>query len=92
MPKKLRLRVLHDVYRFPGFVPNAQVRGVFGDPMAVVISFIRRGNKLHAARVGDGIAALTTRDYVVSATCRAVTSGRTWNWRYDEWSAGVAAR
>ena len=27
-----KLRRLQDVYRFPGFVPMAEVRGVFGDP------------------------------------------------------------
>ena len=31
-------KLLHDLYRFPGFVPLAQVRGLFGDPHAVVIT------------------------------------------------------
>ncbi len=38
-------KLLHDLYRFPGFVPLAQVRGLFGDPHAVVITLRRRRKK-----------------------------------------------
>ena len=31
-------RWLKDEYRFPGFVPLLPVKGVFGDPRAIVIS------------------------------------------------------
>jgi len=41
-----KIKRLQDVYRFPGFVPLAQVRGVFGDPYAVVITLRRRRKKL----------------------------------------------
>lgn len=41
-----KLTRLLDIYRFPGFVPRPQVRGVFGDPLAVVISLQRRRKKL----------------------------------------------
>ena len=37
-----KIKRLHDLYRFPGFVPQAHVRGVFGDPVAVVITLRRR--------------------------------------------------
>ena len=40
-----KIKRLQDVYRFPGFVPLAQVRGVFGDPYAVVITLRRRRKK-----------------------------------------------
>ena len=33
---------LRDLYRFPGFVPQAGIQGVFGDPSAVVITLQRR--------------------------------------------------
>jgi hypothetical protein len=39
MPLNTRLR---DLYAFPGFVPAATIRGVFGDPYAVVIPLRRR--------------------------------------------------
>ena len=36
-----KLKRLQDIYRFPGFVPKAEVRGIFGDPSAVVITLRR---------------------------------------------------
>ena len=47
-----KIKRLQDVYRFPGFVPLAQVRGVFGDPYAVVIT-LRRRRKKRAAVCAD---------------------------------------
>jgi hypothetical protein len=41
-----KLRRLQDIYRSPGFVPMAEVRGIFGDPYAVVITLRRRRKKL----------------------------------------------
>jgi len=37
-----KIKRLVDVYRFPGLVPLAQVRGLFRDPYAVVITLRRR--------------------------------------------------
>lgn len=68
-------RSLKDEYRFPGFVPVLPVKGVFGDPRAVIISLHRRRKK-HAAAVVASVAERTTinvRDRLV--TCRVVTSG-----------------
>ena len=48
-----RIKRLQDVYRFPGFVPLAQVRGVFGDPRAVVITLCRRRKKRAAASADE---------------------------------------
>jgi hypothetical protein len=67
-------RSLKDEYRFPGFVPLLTVKGVFGDPRAVVISLLRRRKK-HAAAAVARAAERTTinvRDRFV--TCRVVTS------------------
>jgi len=36
------IRQLQQVYRFPGFVPEKNVCGLFGDHMAVVIRLRRR--------------------------------------------------
>jgi transposase len=40
-----RLNRLQDLYQFPVFIPLAGVRGVFGDPYAVVITLHRRRKK-----------------------------------------------
>jgi hypothetical protein len=37
-----KLKRLQDVYRFPGFLPCPKVRGLFGDPYALVITLQRR--------------------------------------------------
>jgi hypothetical protein len=37
-----KLNRLQDVYRLPGFVPCTKVRGVFGDPYAVIITLQHR--------------------------------------------------
>jgi hypothetical protein len=39
-------RRLDDTFRFPGFRPEATVRGIFGDPKARILRFLRRGKKL----------------------------------------------
>jgi len=41
---KFRRRHLRDAYRFAGFVPMAQVRGVSGDRLARVVALRRRGS------------------------------------------------
>jgi hypothetical protein len=43
-----KLKRLLDIYRFPGFVPRPKVRGIFGDPLAVVITLQRRRKKRSA--------------------------------------------
>jgi hypothetical protein len=50
---------LHHLYSFPGFAPLATVRGVFGDPFAVVLALRRRRKKLPAACAALHIAAST---------------------------------
>ena len=55
-----KVKLLHDLYRFPGFVPLPGVRGVFGDPLAVVITLRRRRKKRAAASAAKSITAITT--------------------------------
>ena len=38
-------RRLRDAYQFPGFRPQATVKGVFGDPKARVVTLVRREKK-----------------------------------------------
>ena len=61
-------RQLRDVYRFPGFEPLATVRGLFGDPRAVVVTLQRRGKKRRAAFVGKSRPPSTIRGLGKSAT------------------------
>ena len=87
-----KLRRLQDIYRFPGFVPMAEVRGIFGDPYAVVITLRRRRKKLIAVCVGEPLASSTTSGRVASATSPVATDGSTSTSRYDgSTAAGVAA-
>jgi hypothetical protein len=65
---------LLDIYRFPGFVPCPVVRGIFGDPRAVVISLQRRRKKQLAASADKPFAPITTNDRAASATWPAVTN------------------
>jgi len=57
MAKRKRLL---DIYRFPGFVPRPRVRGIFGDPLAVVITLQRRRKKQSAASAARCLTATTT--------------------------------
>lgn len=68
-------RGLKDEYRFPGFVPLLPVKGVFGDPRAVVISLRRRRKKRTAAVVARAAERTTINVHDRFATCRVVTSG-----------------
>ena len=84
-------RQLRDGYRFDGFSPGSSVRGVFGDPYAVVISLQRRQKKLNAASVAEGIAASTTAPSVVFGIYRALIDAFTWMWRCGGSSASPVA-
>jgi hypothetical protein len=87
-----KLKRLQDVYKFPGFVPMAEVRGVFGDPWAVVITLHRRRKKRAAGCADEGVAPSTTNGHGASATSPVATGGSTSTSRYGESTAlGVAA-
>jgi hypothetical protein len=84
-----KIKRLQDVYRFPGFGPLAQVRGVFGDPYAVVITLRRRRKKHSAVSADLPIAPSTISVLGGCAICPAATSGFTWRSRFAE--SGVAS-
>ncbi len=87
-----KLKRLPDLYRFPGFVPQAKVRGIFGDPMAVVITLQRRRKKRGAASVGEPSAPITTSGPGASATCPVATGASIWTSRSAEsFALGAAA-
>jgi hypothetical protein len=66
---------LRDLYRLPGLVPAARVRGIFGDPRAVVITLQRRRKKRFAASVAKPIGPTTTNDLDKPGISPAATSG-----------------
>lgn len=82
---------LEDAYRFPGFVPQANVRGVFGDSSARILTLSRRGKKRHAAPVDLSTRGFTTGKLGAYETFPAVGFVFTWNWRFAEFLAGDVA-
>jgi hypothetical protein len=69
-----KLKRLLDIYRFPGFLPRPKLRGLFGDPLAIVITLQRRRKKRSAASAAKPAAPITTSDPAASATWPVATS------------------
>jgi hypothetical protein len=92
MLKSSQKKTLYDAYRFPGFTPVRELRGIFGDRWARVIRLNRRSKKQSAAPAGRNIAAGTTSDPARSAICRAATIGFISRWTSAGSTAGSAAR
>jgi hypothetical protein len=87
-----KLKRLQDVYKFPGFTPMAEVRGVFGDPWAVVITLRRRQKKRAAGSAGVGVALSMTNGRGAFATSPVATGASTSTFRFDGSTvAGVVA-
>ena len=82
---------LRDFYSFPDFVPAATVRGVFGDPYAVVIPLRRRRKKQPADTAGQAIAPSTINRLAPPATSTAAAAASIWSFPSDA-SAAAAAR
>ena len=82
---------LQDAFQFEGFIPLARLRGVFGDPLARVITLQRRGKKRSAVAVAWSFGPSTTEERDLSGTKAAVTIASTWNWRFVGFVAGYAA-
>jgi len=84
-------RQLRDAYRFPGFVPLAQVHGIFGAPKARIVRLRRRRKKRPAASVEPGRAAFTIDAPGWRAICPAACCRFTWSSRFGAWVAPTAA-
>jgi hypothetical protein len=83
-------RQLRDAYRFPGFIPLAAVRGLFGDPMVRIVSLRRRRKKQPVEVVESGSKVTTIGDRDRRAICRAGRCASSWTWRSDAWIATSA--
>ena len=68
-----KFKQLRDLYRFPGFVPQGKIQGIFGDPLAVVIPLQRRRKKRFAALADKGLGPTTTSGPGVPATSPVAT-------------------
>jgi hypothetical protein len=69
-----KFKRLLDFYRFPGFVAFPLIHGVFGDPVAAVISYKRRRKKQFAVAVARCFGLTMTSALDESAICRVATS------------------
>jgi hypothetical protein len=69
-----KLKRLLDIYRFPGFAPRPTVRGIFGDPLAVVVTLARRRKKRAVAFADMLLSPTTTNGHAASATWPVATS------------------
>lgn len=71
-------RRLPDLYAFPGFVPAATIRGLFGDPYAVVVALRRRRKKRAAVSAAPATGRFTIKPRAGSATSIVAAGGSTW--------------
>ena len=85
MGKKRRLL---DEYRFPGFGPRAEIKGIFGDVKARVIRLKRTQKKQPVGVVERFIGVITTRRYVGYGIYPVEMHGFTWKWRCGEYYVG----
>ena len=83
---------LSDAYRFPGWTPLETVKGVFGDPKAVVIELKRRQKKQSAPSAVSRRGVFTTARCAVCATVPAATGVCMWNWKFDASGVGGARK
>jgi hypothetical protein len=87
--KQQRLR---DAYRSAGFRPIEQVRGVFGDPHARIVTLVRRSKKPAAAGVGESIPDGTIASFAAFGIFRPAACAYFWSSRCGASGAGIAAR
>jgi hypothetical protein len=81
---------LRDLYAFPGLVPAATIRGLFGDPYAVVVALRRRRKKRVAVSAAPAIGRSTIKPCAASATSTAAADASTWKSPSAGSSAGSA--
>src|SRR5215207_3039798 len=85
-------RRLLDAYRFPGFRPMDEVRGVFGDPHARIVTLVRRSKKRPAARADEDIPDGTIARFAGLEIFRPAACAYSWSSRCGASAAARAAR
>lgn len=70
---------LHAFYSFPGFTPQATIRGVFGDPYAAIVTLRRHPQKHSAANAGSSTAPSTIKASAGSVTSIAAGIASIWS-------------
>ena len=83
---------MRDAYRFPGFRPVDDLRGVFGDPLARVIVLVRRSKKRRAGRVDGSNPAGTIEGSGAFEILEPAICVYSWSSRYGVSDAVNAAR
>jgi hypothetical protein len=84
-----KAKQLTDTYRFSAFRPLRQVHGIFGDPLAWLITLRRRGKKQSAQPVGQSTGRTTINDRAGSVIFPVATDGSIWNWKPVESPVGT---
>jgi hypothetical protein len=85
-------RRLWDAYAFPGFRPEATVRGIFGDPKVRIIRLRRRSKKRCAAVVDACIRVGTIAGLAACAIYHAATRGSISNSTDDVLAARILVK
>lgn len=85
-------RQLVDEYRFPGFRPQARIKGEFGDPKARIIRLERTQKKQSVDVVGKYTEIITTRRYDESGIYHVGMRGFIWRWKSGGYYARGAGR
>lgn len=79
-----KLKRLLDSYCFPGFHPLSKLKGIFGDPKARIIKFIRSQKKQFVEAVAHLIRVIMTIKLDLSEIFHLVMSGYTWKLKLGE--------
>src|SRR6267378_3577511 len=74
-------RRLLDAYRFPGFRPIEEVRGVFGDPHARIVTLVRRSKKRPVGRADENIPVGTIARFAAFEIFRPAARVSSWSSR-----------
>ena len=82
-----KLKQLRDHYRFAGFVPSTRIRGLFGDPVAVVIRLERRQKKRRVVFAVMSLSPTTINDLERSAISPRGISVSTYRFLYGGYFA-----
>jgi hypothetical protein len=92
MAKSPVRRRLSDTYCFTGFRALEQIKGVFGDPRARVVTLLRRSKKRRAMSVGEFTPVGTTESSEEFAICLAAIPACTLSSRFGAYCVEAAAR